>query len=54
MGALQRAALYSFVALIGLTQISFSLWWLARFRFEPAEWLWRYLTYAKVPVMHLD
>ncbi|MAQ61758.1 MAG: hypothetical protein CMQ10_06740 [Gammaproteobacteria bacterium] len=54
MGTLQRAVLYSFVALIWLTQISFSLWWLARFRFGPAEWLWRYLTYAKAPVMHLD
>ena len=34
-----------FVAvLIGL-QLVFSPWWLARYRFGPAEWLWRSMTY---------
>jgi uncharacterized protein len=28
-------------------QIPLSRWWLSRFRFGPAEWLWRTLTYAK-------
>jgi uncharacterized protein len=28
-------------------QVAFSHWWLARFRFGPAEWLWRSLTYLK-------
>jgi uncharacterized protein len=28
-------------------QIPLSDWWLARFRFGPAEWLWRTLTYGK-------
>jgi uncharacterized protein len=28
-------------------QIAFSHWWLARFRFGPAEWLWRTLTYGR-------
>ena len=37
IGTLQRAALYSFVTLGWLTQTSFSLWWLAQFRFAPAE-----------------
>jgi uncharacterized protein len=32
------------VALIGL-QLLVSPWWLARFRFGPAEWVWRSLTY---------
>jgi uncharacterized protein len=27
-------------------QILYSRWWLARFRFGPAEWLWRTLTYG--------
>jgi uncharacterized protein len=27
-------------------QIIYSRWWLARFRFGPAEWLWRTLTYG--------
>lgn len=26
-------------------QVAFSHWWLARFRYGPAEWLWRSLTY---------
>jgi uncharacterized protein len=29
-----------------LMQIVFAQWWLARFRFGPAEWLWRSLTYG--------
>lgn len=29
-------------------QIPFSHWWLKRFRFGPAEWLWRSLTYGRV------
>lgn len=28
-------------------QLVFSHWWMARFRFGPAEWLWRSLTYLK-------
>jgi uncharacterized protein len=28
-------------------QIALSDWWLSRFRFGPAEWLWRSLTYGK-------
>ncbi len=28
-------------------QAMFSAWWLARFRFGPAEWLWRTLTYGR-------
>jgi uncharacterized protein len=35
-------------ALFGL-QVLASRWWLARFRFGPAEWLWRALTYLQVP-----
>ncbi|MDT8440020.1 MAG: DUF418 domain-containing protein, partial [Wenzhouxiangellaceae bacterium] len=30
-----------------LLQVRFSRWWLARFRFGPAEWLWRTLTYGR-------
>ena len=26
----------------------FSLWWLRRFRYGPAEWIWRQLTYRKI------
>jgi uncharacterized protein len=46
-------------ATIGLTltifcvQVAFSHWWLARFRFGPAEWVWRSLTYGKAQPMRL-
>jgi uncharacterized protein len=34
-------------------QVAFSHWWLKRFRFGPAEWLWRSLTYWKPqPMLH--
>ena len=29
-------------------QILFSMWWLRRYRFGPAEWVWRSLTYGQV------
>lgn len=33
--------------LIFAIQIPLSMWWMNRFRFGPAEWLWRTLTYGK-------
>ena len=36
------AALGCFVA-----EVAFSTLWLSRFRFGPAEWLWRSLTYGR-------
>jgi uncharacterized protein len=40
------------VAVIGF-QLWLSPWWLARFRFGPAEWLWRSLTYWRLqPMRH--
>ncbi|WP_425992970.1 DUF418 domain-containing protein [Brevundimonas sp. TWP2-3-2] len=30
-------------------QVLFSRWWLARHRFGPAEWLWRWATYGVRP-----
>jgi uncharacterized protein len=32
-------------------QVALSHWWLARFRFGPAEWLWRAATYGSLPPM---
>jgi uncharacterized protein len=40
------------VAIFG-AQILFSSWWLRRFRFGPAEWLWRSLTYGTRQPMRL-
>jgi uncharacterized protein len=39
--------LYFIVAGIWAVQITFSNWWLNRFRFGPFEWVWRSLTYRK-------
>ena len=42
---------------VGLTALifgslaAFSRWWLSRFRFGPAEWLWRAATYLRWPAM---
>ncbi len=36
------------VAVFGL-QIVFSRWWLARYAYGPAEWLWRWATYGVKP-----
>ncbi len=33
--------------LIFVGQVRFSEWWLERYRFGPAEWLWRSLTYGR-------
>ena len=32
-------------------QVLYSQWWLQRFRFGPAEWLWRSITYWKLQPM---
>lgn len=37
-----------------LFQLPFSAWWLRRYRFGPAEWVWRLLTYGRVPPLKLD
>jgi len=40
------------LALCGV-QIACSHWWLARFRYGPAEWLWRAITYLQMPPMRI-
>ncbi len=34
-------------------QVILSVWWIKRFQFGPAEWLWRTLTYGKLQPMRL-
>ena len=41
-------------ALIFAAQIAISHWWLARFRFGPAEWVWRSLTYGRLQPMRRE
>ena len=35
-------------------QSPFSVWWLRHYRFGPAEWLWRVLTYGRLPAMKVE
>lgn len=46
-GRLNRHELYYVVAAIWAAQLLWSPWWLARYRYGPAEWLWRSLTYGR-------
>lgn len=49
VGELSRAELYPLVFGIWAFQLAFSRWWLARFRFGLLEWVWRALTYGRLP-----
>jgi uncharacterized protein len=48
---LPRAWQVPFVLALFALQVAFSHWWLARFRYGPAEWLWRTATYGRLPPM---
>jgi uncharacterized protein len=50
-GQVGRAGQVAFVAAVFAVQLLLSRWWLARFRFGPAEWVWRALTYWQLPPM---
>jgi uncharacterized protein len=46
-GSVERVWQAVIVAAIWAVQLVWSPWWLARFRFGPAEWVWRSLSYMK-------
>jgi len=48
------AAVTGYAVLFFAMQITFAVWWTNRFRFGPMEWLWRALTYLKLPPMRLQ
>ncbi len=50
---MSRAWQLVFVMVVFALQVVFSRWWLARFRYGPLEWLWRWATYGQRPVMRL-
>ena len=50
-GDFTRIQLAGFVVAMWAVNIALSVWWTSRFRFGPAEWLWRSLTYGKLPPM---
>jgi uncharacterized protein len=47
------AATTLYAILFFILQLLFCTWWLSRFRFGPAEWLWRSLTYLKFQPLRL-
>jgi uncharacterized protein len=56
LGLAGRVGPFVGVGLIGLVlafEWTFSRWWLSRFQFGPAEWLWRSLTYGKLQRLRL-
>lgn len=50
-GKLPQAVQLPLAVVFFAVQVAFSHWWLARFRFGPAEWLWRSLTYWRLQPM---
>ena len=46
-GPLERFDIYYVVFGVWIFQLLFSVYWLKQYRFGPAEWLWRSLTYKK-------
>jgi uncharacterized protein len=48
-GKLERPAQMVVVVAVWVLQLMYSGWWLDRFRYGPAEWFWRFLTYGKSP-----
>jgi uncharacterized protein len=46
-GEVGPAACVALALIIFAAQMAFSRWWLARYRFGPAEWVWRSLTYGQ-------
>ncbi len=50
-GSVERIGQIGIVFAIWAVQLVLSPWWLARFKFGPAEWAWRSLTYWKLQPM---
>ncbi|MBB5015306.1 DUF418 domain-containing protein [Rehaibacterium terrae] len=50
-GQVPRAWQVVLVAGVFALQLAFSAWWLERFRYGPAEWLWRSITYLRLQPM---
>ena len=53
-GKIGTTALVGIVILAYVAQLFISRWWLGRFAYGPVEWIWRALTYGKMPPMRLS
>ncbi|WMW82020.1 DUF418 domain-containing protein [Undibacterium cyanobacteriorum] len=49
-----RAQQVLVVAVVVSLQVMFSHWWLSKFLYGPMEWLWRAITYWKLPKFKLE
>lgn len=47
------SGIFLFTLILFACQMAVSTWWLGRFRYGPAEWLWRTLTYGHAPAMRI-
>ncbi len=52
-GQVGRAGQVGLVLVVFALQVLASHWWLARFRFGPMEWLWRWISYGSAPPMRV-
>jgi uncharacterized protein len=50
-GRIGAAASTAIIVGVYFAQLLFSRWWLSQFRYGPLEWLWRGLTYGRLPPM---
>lgn len=53
MGKVSYLGMLAINVVLFSVQVVFSVWWLRRYRFGPAEWLWRSLAYWKPQPMRL-
>ena len=47
-GSVERTAQVAIVVVVWIVQLIASSWWTKRFRYGPAEWVWRSLTYGQL------
>ena len=50
-GSVGFTGVFLITLLLFASQMAASTWWLGRFRYGPAEWVWRTLTYGHAPAM---
>ncbi len=52
-GRVGTCAVVAIVVAFDGVQILVCRWWLGRFAYRPAEWVWRALTYGKMPPLKI-
>jgi uncharacterized protein len=52
-GGVPFTGMFLLTLILYACQMAGSMWWLARFRYGPAEWVWRTFTYGHAPAMQM-